>query len=349
MGGWNTDSGASLHAELIGKEWVKDKHGLDVFTFYDYAFHGTNITGKDESYVTRCFTVSSYNPQKLDPLPFLTNSCEAFAVEDLGMLPKNELAKIFPKLKKKAVAVNIIHDAALSKDPSFYQFDWDALTCFDERYKKFLVELYDPEKVHIIPYPCQPLKKGDKEEKRKMLGLPLNKKIIFCFGPASTLVTELVSSMAELKKDYPLLLLVTTKDKKGIEVFGKIKKSGIMDIELREEVPDINKLYDYLHASDLLLFNKKSLAPDWVVVSSTVFQCLGSGCPIVARDSTYADCLNKEIMKFSDTEEMKDSIRSVLDETKKFKETLDAAERYVKKNSAREVSRAYIKLFESLK
>jgi hypothetical protein len=349
MGGWNTDSGASLHAELTGREWVKDGHELHVFTFYDYAFHGTHLTGKDESYVMRCFTVSSYQPQKLDPLPFLTKSYEIFVAEDLGMLPKNELAKIFSRIKKKAITINIIHDAALSKDPSFYQFDWDALTCFDERYRNFLIKLYDPAKIHIIPYPCHPLEKGNKEEKRKKLGLPLNKKIIFCFGPASASVAELVPSIAELKSDYPLLLLVVTQDKKSIEGFKKIKKSEILEIELRQEVPDINRLYDYLHAADLLLINKKSLPSPLVVVSSTIFQCLGSGCPIVARDSNYVECCRKEIMKFSTPEQLKKHIDSVFDRSKEYQTTLHAAEKYVKRNSAQQVGREYIKLFRSLK
>ena len=83
MGGWNTDSGASFHAELVGRAWVEQGHDLKVFTFYDYAFHGTQITGKDEDYVTRCFTVSRSETQELDPVPFLTEKYDIFVAQDI--------------------------------------------------------------------------------------------------------------------------------------------------------------------------------------------------------------------------------------------------------------------------
>ena len=64
---WNEDSGASIHAELIGREWVKMGHDLKVFSFFTYDFHGTAIVGKDEDYVVRCFTTSACESPYLDP------------------------------------------------------------------------------------------------------------------------------------------------------------------------------------------------------------------------------------------------------------------------------------------
>jgi len=346
MGGWNTDSGASFLAELIGRAWVEEGHDLTVFTFYDYAFHGTQITGVDEEYVIRCFAVSGYTPNTLNPVPFLTTDYDIFVVQDLGMLPKDLLGKIFRRIAKKAKTVNVIHDGKLAEDPAFYQFDWDAVVCFDERYKSFLVKAYASDKIDVIPYPCYPLAKGDKVEARKKLGLPTDKKIVFCFGPAAKTTVEVVPSIAELTKDYPILLLVVTKDKTGIHEFGKLQKQGIMEIELRKEAPDIKRLYDYLHASDALIFNKKSASH--VVVSSTVLQCLGSGCPIVARDSNYVEYLDKEVMKYSSEEELKKKLCSIFDESKEYKTTMKAAEEYVKRNSAQAIGKQYIELFNSL-
>jgi hypothetical protein len=344
MGGWNLDSGASLLAEQIGRPWVEEGHDLTVFTFYNYAFHGTQITGVDEEYVIRCFTVSGYTPNTLNPVPFLTTDYDIFVVQDLGMLPKDLLGKIFHRIKKKAKTVNVIHDGKLAEDPAFYQFDWDAIVCFDERYKSFLAKAYDPDKIHIIPYPCYPPAKGDKGEARKKLGLPPAKKIVFCFGPAANAAIEVVPAIAGLTKDYPILLLVTTKDKTGILEFGKLQKQGIMEIELREEAPDIKRLYDYLHASDAFILNKESASH--VVVSSTVLQCLGSGCPIVARDSNFVEYLDKEVMKYSGEEELKKKLCSIFDESKEYKTTMNAAEEYVKKKSTQ--AKLYIALFSTL-
>jgi hypothetical protein len=346
MGGWNTDSGASFLAELIGRAWVEEGHDLTVFTFYDYAFHGTQIIGVDEEYVIRCFTVSGYTSNTLNPVPFLTTDYDIFVVQDLGMLQKDLLGKIFHRIKKKAKTVNVIHDGKLAEDPAFYQFDWDAVVCFDERYKSFLVKAYDPDEIHIIPYPCYPSVKGGKVEARKKLGVPTDKKIVFGFGPASKTTVEVVNSIAELSRDYPILLLVTTRDKTGIEEFGKLKKHGIMEIEVVEEAPDIKRLYDYLHASDALIFNKKSASN--VVVSSTILQCLGSGCPIVARDSNYVEYLDKEVMKYSSEEELKKKLCAIFDESKEYKTTMKAAEEYVKSNSAQAIGKQYIELFNSI-
>jgi len=346
MGGWNTDSGASFLAELIGRPWVEEGHDLTVFTFYDYAFHGTQIIGVDEEYVIRCFTVSGYTPNTLNPVPFLTTDYDIFVVQDLGMLPKDLLGKIFHRIKKKAKTVNVIHDGKLAEDPAFYQFDWDAIVCFDERYKNFLAKAYDPDKIHIIPYPCYPSAKGDKVKARKKLGLPIDKKIVFGFGPAAKTGVEVLPSIAELSRDYPILLLVVTRDKTGIQEFGKLQKEEFMEIELREEAPDIKRLFDYLHASDALIFNKESASN--VVVSSTVLQCLGSGCPIVARDSNYVEYLDKEVMKYSSEEELKKKLCSIFEESKEYKTTMKVAEEYVKRNSAQAIGKQYIELFNSL-
>ena len=95
MGAWNTDSGASIHTELIGRNFIKLGHKIVVFSFFKHSFHGTAIVGEDEDYVNRCFTVSSAEKPQLLATPFLVNDYQFFVVEDLGMLPCDHLGKIF--------------------------------------------------------------------------------------------------------------------------------------------------------------------------------------------------------------------------------------------------------------
>ncbi len=348
MGGWNTDSGASFHAELIGRSWVNQGHNLKVLTFYDYAFHGTQITGKDEDYVERCFTVSSYTPPNLNPVPFLTEDYDVFVVQDLGMLSKDLLGKIFHRIKKHAKIVNIIHDGNLSEDPSFYQFDWDAIVCFDERYRKFLISIYDQKKVHIIPYPCLPYVPGDKKAKREKLELPQDKHIIFSFGPASKTTLEVMPSISELSSKYPILVLTVTKDKGSLEGFREFsrKNTSPLEIEIREEAPNTEDLYDYLHAADVLIFNKTSTPQ--VVVSSTAFQCLGSGCPIVAKESNYVEFFDKEVLRYSDMNTLKSHLSAIFEKTELYNTTVESAKNYVIANSSEEVAQKCIELFKTL-
>ena len=122
--------------------------------------------------------------------------------------------------------------------------------------------------------------------------------------------------------------------------------SPIADIKIREEVLTISQLYDYLHACDALILNK-TYQPH-VVISAIVLQCLGSGCPIIARDSNAVETLHKEILKFESENEFGDCLIDVLERGEKYKQTVQSAKEYVKKNSAGEVAKQFIELFEFL-
>ncbi|RKX69086.1 hypothetical protein DRP53_09240 [candidate division WOR-3 bacterium] len=341
MGGWNTDSGASLHSELIGRAWVEEGIKLTVFTFYKESFHGTQITGEDEEFVIRCFTTSRAEPQRLNPIPFLTEDYNVFVVEDLGMLPKDHLGKIFHRIKKKAITVNIIHDGKLTDDPSFYQFDWDAIVCFDERYRDFLKEAYDEERIHIIPYPCHEQKIIDKTSARRGLSLPQDKKILFTFGPASYYTLSLVEDIFSFKE---FILLVVTKHQNSLTGFYPLQER--YPIIIREEAPDINRLYEYLNSADGLIFNKPSAR--WVVVSSTVFQCLGSGCPIIAYASNFIETLKDEVLRYHNRDEFLNCLRIVIEGGDRYQQVRERGLAYVQRNSARNVARRYLQLFEDL-
>ena len=345
MSAWNSDSGASVHAELIGREWVKQGHNLTVFSFLKKSFHGTVVTLKDEAYVKRCFTTSLTQPQFLDPTPFLSSDYQVFVVQDLGMLPKEPLLKIFPQIKKRAKTINIIHDNKPSKDPLFWKFDFDAIVCFDQRYKTFLKKFSPEKKIYIIPYPCYPLKTGDMEKARNQLRLPLDKKIIFTFGQAAKYAPETLLTISKLKKEFPVLVLAITKDKEAILGFQKAKKS-FAPILLKEKTLSLQELYEYLYAADCLIFNKKS--KEGIVVPSTIFLCLGSGCPVLAYDSNFVEMLSKEVMKYSNSNEFYRNLISIFNKDKKWVETKKAAKEFVQQNQASQIAKEYINLFQKI-
>lgn len=347
MGGWNTDSGASYHSEMIGRAFIEQGHQLKVFTFYEDSFHGTSSTGENEDYVTRCITTSNAKPPRLNPVPFLTEEYDYFIVEDLGMLPKDLLGKIFHRIRKKAKTINVVHDGKLAEDPSFYQFDWDAVVSFDERYINFLKKGYNHDKIHMIPYPAHNLKTGDKQAAREILGLPQDKIIILTFGPASLLAAPLIPSISTLKNDYPLYILGITNHQEALNMLRSFKQSGIVDMEIREEAPDINKLYEYLHAVDALMVNKSNIGH--VVVSSTIYQCLGSGCPIIALESDFTFRFNDAIINFTNMEELVSGLKSIFDEDERYKAIKKGREEFIKENSATAVANMFIELFENLK
>jgi len=112
MSAWNQTSGVSIHAELIGEEWVKAGHDLKVFSFLEDDFHGYSLIGVDQPYITRCFGTPGRS-NYLDPIPFLKENYDFFVVQDLGMLPKDKLAKIFPHIQRKAKTILVVHASKL--------------------------------------------------------------------------------------------------------------------------------------------------------------------------------------------------------------------------------------------
>jgi len=335
MSAWNLDSGCSIHAELVGREWIRMGHNLLIYSFFNSDFHGTTFIGKDESYVFRCFGTQ----KELDPRPILRSNFEIFVTQDLCMLPKDDLGKIFHHIKDKAKTVNVIHDAALSANPSFYQFAWDAIVCFDERYRSFLREVFPEELIHIIPFPCRPIVKGNRTEARQKLGLPLDKKILLIFGQHVKDDLEMFKIVSDLGRHYPILLLIVSVNA------GKISVENIQ-MEVRNEAPEMARLYDYLHAADALLLHRR--AEKKAVVSSTAHQCLGAGCPIIAFDSPFFEYFDDEVFKYRTAEEFEESLLQVLDGGEGVMKTLHAAEEYVKKNSAERVAKSFIELFERI-
>jgi hypothetical protein len=337
MSAWNTDSGVAVHAEPLGKAWTQMGHKLIVFTFVRDDFHGEGFTGEDEDFVIRCFGTDG-RTKYLDPRPFLTTDYDVFVVQDLGELPKDNLAKIFDFIKRKAKTVHIVHENALPDDSSFYQFDWDAVVYFDER-QSFLRNVYP--NTHYIPFPCFPPRQGDKEQARHKLGLPLDKKIVlsFCQRGYSLFLPE-----RDHELDGVIFLVVGPERLDVLEKFSPDPDTVIRE----EEVLSKERFDDYLFASDAVIFHKFQ-SRGHAVVSSTAFQALGAGCLIlVPRVSDFFRPLGLEILRYAGREELRANLTDVLQEGPKAKEAHQAAMKYTERCSPETVAKSYIELFESL-
>jgi len=337
MTAWNTDSGVAIHAEPVAKAWIKMGHDLRIFTFLKDDYHGEEITAEDEPFVTRCFGQSA-GTNYLDPRPILSADYDFFVAQDLGMLPKNKLAKIFPLIKKKAKTVHVVHDNAPSPDPSFYQHDWDAVAYFDLRQEGFLKRIYG-ETTHYIPFPCFPRRRDDKAKARRNLGLPPDKKIVVVFCRRS--YRPYLPQLPDPDLEDVHFLVLTNRD----------IKADYPQTEVRREAFFPHSLFDeYLFAADALILHKMSTAPQEIgILSSTAYQCLGTGCPILApRLSDFVWPFDREVLKYADREELKTLLLDVLAEGERYRESQAAAEEFVEKYSAENIAGQFIELFRSL-
>jgi uncharacterized phage-like protein YoqJ len=345
MGAWNVDSGAAVHTEIFGRSLIEMGHKLSVFTYMKENFHGTAILREDENYVKRCFTTWNTPQPKFNPIPFLTNEYEYFIAEDHGMFPLDNLAKIFHWIKKRAKTLTVIHDAGLKDDASFYQFDWDAIVCFDDRYRDFLIKAYPQKIVHIIPHPCLPYKPSNKEKAQNELNLSKGEKIIFLFGQTAHLGSQIFPVLKKLAKSYPIKVLVVSKFPPTLQSWQSIEQNGKI-VEIRQEAPDINKLYKYLYASDCFIYHKPST--QGITVASSIFQCLGSGCPTVASKSNFTYPFKDNIMLYENYQGLEKWLTNILDGTAEYKKMMKKTKQFVIDNSGQAIALKIIKLLKKL-
>lgn len=353
MSRWNTACGVSIHAEFVGREWVKKGHALTVFAPVETRDgKERSVETKDEDYVVRNYSFRDlsvpFRSKEIlfDPKPLLECDYEIFVVENLEKMPIKELLKVYPKIREKARTVLVIHEGSLPPNPDFYRFEWDRVVCFDERFKTLLKFALPPDKIDIIPFPCHPIAKGDKEKARRALDLPLDKKIIFTYGFRFENFLPVLPLLEELAGRYPLMYKVLMTRSDIYRILKPILEQRFEFLRMSEEVPSIEKLYTYLHASDALLGYR-----GWAyraVVSSVVYTCLGSGCPIVYSDCDYVSMLGDEILKYANEEELRQKLIRVFEGGESLSRALGAAERYVKNNSSDKIAQRFVDLFEEL-
>jgi hypothetical protein len=339
MSRWNVPCGISIHAELVGRALNDMGHKLRVFAPIEPK--EVEPTQKDEPWITRNFKLfTRKEPTYLNPAPLLEADYEIFLAEGISKFPPKEFSAIFSKIKAKAKTFVVIHESCLNEFSLTPKLEWDRIICFDERFKKFISNLFPEKKIRMISYPCHPLRKGDKQVARKKLGLPLDEKIIFVYGIDAHKYLHLAPTLEKVAKEWPLRFLVITPIKEWFDLFDCLR-GRYKFIDARRASLSIEDLYQCLHASDALLIHKDH-SPD-VVLSSVAHLCMGSGCPILAYKTNFFERFEKEVIKYGNLEELVERLRDIFEG--KVDSNLKAAERYVKKNSSTEIAKKFLKLF----
>jgi hypothetical protein len=343
---WNAANGPAIHAELVGKAWEKLGHKLIVFSAEKHPDARPTLQ-KDEDFVIRHFRVNEVIPftraASFDPSPLLNEEYEVFVAQNVERLPADKLLEVFPEIRKKAATVQVVHEGKSPEDPLYYKFDWDAIVCFDQRYKDYLVKFFSAEKIHMIPYPYHPLVLGDKGKARERLDLPLDKKIVFSFGFRPKDIVSVLPALKDVDKEYPLRYVIIANPESEVDILREAQKTyGFIDLQVRPLTR--HELYTYLHASDVLLIHRDSSQKYKAVVSSSVCQVLGSGCPILFHESNYIELHGDEIWKYRDFDEMKVKLTNLFNN--KF--DLGKVETFLEQHNTERIANRFLKLFEEL-
>ena len=341
---WNVACGVSIHVELIGREWIKAGHELKVFAPRE----GDKLpTARDEPFVSRCYSRGKdfHGGLKglwLDSEPLLKSDYEFFVAQNLELLPVRELAETFLQITSKAIRILVIHEGNKSclASSEYQAFNWDAVVCFDERYRTEFSKIFSTETIHIIPYPAHPQLLGDKKESRKKLGLPLDRRIILTYGISMQQHLPVFFAIEQLNKAFPLKYLLLAHETPA-RILNQVKAKYDF-VEVREGAHSIEELYRYLHASDALLLHKKGA--DNLVVSSSVYLCLGSGCPIVILEGRYTEDLGEEVFKYKNLDELQRVLARIFEGKRPNQEAID---KFLTEKVASKVASSFIELFSS--
>jgi len=340
MSRWNVTCGISAHAELVGREWVK-RHDLTVFapTLESATdWHHNPIEKVDDEFVIRGYE----QPETIGKNGWITERLykedyDVLVIQGLELLPIPALIEMFPRIEAKKVLV--WHLGKLPVCESLYKLNFDAVVCFDSRFENMLTDKYPEDKIHIIPFPCRMVVKGDKKRAREELDIPDGKTILFSFGKEPLYAySDYLWLVNELKGKYDLKYLI-------LRSYGDIPATS-ESLEVQRGRLKYEEIYRYLHASDVFLWPK--METDYIVVSSTLCQCLGALTPIVAPDVRYVELMGKEVVKYRDRKELKDKVIRLIEEEDYKREVLWHAEQYARANSAEKIATEFIGLFEDI-
>ena len=346
MSRWNATCGISAHAELVGREWVK-KNDLTVFapTLESATdWHHNPIEKEDEEFVIRGYE----QPERIGKTGWIDERLwkedyDVLVIQGLELLPIPTLLEMFPKINAKKVLV--WHVGKLSIYKELYKLNFDAIVCLDFRFENMLKGKYPEGIISIIPYPCHPVAKGkgkgdsDKKRARNELGIPCEKIILFSFGKQPLFeYKDYLWLVNELKEKYDLKYLV-------LRSYGDLPPESDF-LEVRRGRPEYEEIYKYLHAADIFLLPKSET--EYLVVSSTVFQCLGALTPIVVPEVRYVELMDKEIVKYKDREDLKEKVIRLIEDEDLKEEVLRHAEQYARENSAKKIANKFISLFEDI-
>ncbi len=331
---WNATCGVSMHAELIGREFLKMGHSLRVFAPYVQSANRWwhhKLIREDEDFVIRCY--EELHPRTLDggyidEEKIFSENLDYLIIESYVSLPYFHVEKLVKKLGNRVTTALVVHEGR-REDVRYSSLDiFDAVTVFDERYIR---EVVRSPNVRIIPYPCHPVKRGRRKFAEDVL-------TFFSFGrqPAREYL-DYIGALSSLEYDF---------------IYRVVRSNGLLPFSepwLHQERKRLTteEVYAHLHSSDIHLLPKGKTS--YVVVSSTLFQCLGSLTPTVVPDTRHFEALPepKPVVVYETREDLLSKLKMLIEDSSYRKNIIKAAEDYVERNRSDVVAKKFLTLAEA--
>jgi len=323
---WNATCGVSLHAELIGRELLRRGYTLQVFAPLAESagrWWHHRLIREDEPFVKRVYTELSPQGEegRLNPEHVLREPPDVLIVESYEKLPYRDLERLVADLKKMGIpSLAVVHES------SPQDLRYEDLSLFEYR-REVLRDRAGSVNVEVLPYPCLPVREG----KRRFAE---DGKIVFLsFGrQPKEEYREYVSVLRRLREDYPQILYRVIRASDPL----RLEEEWIEE-ELR--ILDIKDIYRLLHSSDIHLLPKGRTRR--VVISSTLYQTLGSLCPTVAPMSRFFETIPRgdeaPLLLYEGEADLEEKLRSLLESEELRISLRENARRFVTENSVSRV------------
>lgn len=328
---WNATCGVSMHAEMLCKELIRMGYEIRIFApFLESAnkWWHHKIIKEDEKFVIRCYRELS--PGKMtdgwiDADVILSENPEILIVESYESIPYKYIEEVFRKWDGQKIAV--IHEGDRG-DIRYNLRVFDKLVVFDDRYLTEVVPDCS-DIVEVIPYPCHPVNPG-----RRRFGHDEIK--FFSFGRQPVVeYIDYIRALDILEKKYDIEYRVVRSN--GLLPF---RRSWFIQERKRLQNEEV---YSYLHSSDFHLIPKSNTKR--VVVSSTLFQCLGSLVPTIAPSTRHFEEVKNIVVTYRNLDDLVKKIEQLIEDDFSRKEIVRNAEKYVNENSADRIARKFAGLF----
>lgn len=341
---WNATCGVSMHAELIGREFLKMGHDLRVFAAHIHSankwWHYKIIREEEEDFVIGCYKElepNTMNGGSVEEDKILSENFDYLIVESYASILYVSIERLVNKLRERGVKVIVvIHEGGRKQIQYSSLRIFDAVVIFDERYVKEMLHDYQ-DLIRVIPYPCHPVERGNRGFAEDVL-------TFFTFGRQQIHeYNDYIEALDALSPKYDF-------------VYRVIRSNGLLPFNrlwLKQEQKrlDNKEIYRYLHSSDIHLIPKGQTK--YVVVSSTLYQCLGALTSTVVPNTRHFEMLPEyngvmPAVIYKNIEDLKEKLIKHIEDEDYRNRVIRIAEKYVEENRSDNIAQKFIKLFRGL-
>jgi len=343
---WNASCGVSLHAELLGREFIKRGYDVRVIAptleSANKDWHHIIVSIKDEDWVYRCYEESSNGYGMVNEECIESVRCESILVEFYGRIPYISLGKLLRKLRKDSKITVVVHSTTLEEVKGLIMIPYDTIVVFDERYINELLSKIgiSRENISVIPYPC--VENVDVKPYRP--DFAHDKILFFSFGrQPSDEYKDFIEALSRLRSRYDLMYWI-------IRSGNELRDLRYEWIVQWKKKLSLSQIFSYLRGSDIHLLPKSKGYKGKVVISSTVYQTIASLTPIVTIDGRYVEAIPTDehgigaIVKYKNVNDLVHKLVMLIEDDKLRNYVVNKAKEFVKKHCVSRIADVYTKL-----